>query len=267
MARFNKAKEEGNTRYLDISSVYDPKTLSEKRVLLTGANRGLGLEIAKALKKANAVVLASVRKQGEELKKVGCAHVYEGVDVTDEPALKTMSEKIVSDVGGVDIVINNAGYFYEPQETLSTLNAEEDLKQIDICAVAPLRVVKSLMNVGGLSAGARVAIITSQAGSTSWRLVQNPEGGDYGHHMSRAACNIGGVLLSQELKAKGIAVGLYHPGFNRTEMTQKYSHIWDIEGAVPPQEGALRVLYEIDQLTMEKTGIFINCEDGKIIPW
>lgn len=81
-------------------------------------------------------------------------------------------------------------------------------------------------------------MISSQAGSVEWRSVQNAnKGGDYGHHMSRAACNMGANLLAQEFKSKNIAVGIFHPGFNRTEMTKKYEHIWDEEGAVPPEEG------------------------------
>jgi NAD(P)-dependent dehydrogenase (short-subunit alcohol dehydrogenase family) len=88
-----------------------------------------------------------------------------------------------------------------------------------------------------------------------------------GHHMSRAACNIMGALLSQELKSKEIPVVLLHPGFNKTEMTKKYEHIWEKEGAVPAEQGAMRVLHEISQVTMEKTGKFVNCEDGLTIPW
>ena len=112
-----------------------------------------------------------------------------------------------------------------------------------------------------------IAVIPSQAGSAEWRFVQNPEGGNYGHHMSRAACNIGGVLLALELKKAGVPVVLLHPGFNRTEMTAKYSHIWDIEGAVESSVGAKRVLYESLRATMEQTAKFINCEDGLEIPW
>ena len=60
---------------------------------------------------------------------------------------------------------------------------------------------------------------------------------------------------------------LLHPGFNRTEMTAKYSHIWDIEGAVESSVGAKRVLYESLRASMEQTAKFINCEDGLEIPW
>merc|ERR1712050_338060 len=96
-----------------------------------------------------------------------------------------------------------------------------------------------------------------------WRTTQNKdEGGDYGHHMSRAACNMGAVLMAEELRSKGVAVVMLHPGFNRTEMTAKYSEIWDIEGAVEPHIGAKRVLHEVALSGMDRTGQFINCEDG-----
>jgi NAD(P)-dependent dehydrogenase (short-subunit alcohol dehydrogenase family) len=85
--------------------------------------------------------------------------------------------------------------------------------------------------------------------------------------MSKAAANMGSVLLAQEMKHKGVMVGIYHPGFNKTAMTAKYKDIWDEEGAVLPEIGAKRILHEIGQLTMEKSGKFINCEDGFEIPW
>lgn len=113
----------------------------------------------------------------------------------------------------------------------------------------------------------QVAMITSQGGSIAWRTVQNPTGGDYGHHMSKAAANMMAVLLAQELKSAGIAVLILHPGFNKTDMTKKYEHIWEIEGAVPSEVGAKRVLHEIGIATIEDSGTFINCEDGLLIPW
>ena len=85
--------------------------------------------------------------------------------------------------------------------------------------------------------------------------------------MSKAAQNMMAVLLAQELKAKGIPVGVFHPGFNKTGMTAKYQHIWEVEGAVDPAVGAKRVLYETGKLSMETTGKFINCEDGLEIPF
>ena len=85
--------------------------------------------------------------------------------------------------------------------------------------------------------------------------------------MSKAAANMMAVLLSQEVRSKGIMVGIFHPGFNKTGMTAKYKEIWDKEGAVEPEVGSKRILYEVGQLTMETSGRFINCEDGLQIPW
>jgi NAD(P)-dependent dehydrogenase (short-subunit alcohol dehydrogenase family) len=264
-SQFAQAQKDDNRRYLDIASVFDGSSLKGKRVAITGGSRGLGLEIAKAAMNVGAEVLVICRSGT-----VDGARIYDGVDVTDAEACASAAKKIVSDGGPVDVLINNAGYFYGPCEkvTENSLNFEEELKQIDICAVGPLRVSNALYQAGGLVEGSKIAIVTSQAGSCEWRFTQNKdEGGDYGHHMSRAACNIAGVLLAEELKSKGVCVVLLHPGFNRTEMTRKYESIWDVEGAVPPAEGALRVLHEVIRASLEKTGAFVNCEDGLRIPW
>lgn len=269
--RFAQAKEQKNERYLNIESVYNGNEFSGRRVVVTGGNRGLGLEITKELVAVGATVLVVCRGTSDELLQlVGQYNVYSGVDVTDTASVNQAMKRIKSDGGAIDVVINNAGYFYDPCEKISddSLNFEEQLKQIDICALGPLRVNAAAVQTGVLAEGAKLVIITSQAGSTEWRTTQNKdEGGDYGHHMSRAACNMAGALAAEELRTKGYPVIMLHPGFNRTEMTKKYSHIWDVEGAVEPAEGAKRVLHEVIRGNMETSGIVINCEDGLRIPW
>lgn len=271
VARFAKAKEEKNERYLNIDSVYDGGDLSGKRVLVTGGNRGLGLEITKELVAIGATAIVICRSSSPELEKlVGKWNVYSGIDVTDSEAVKKAAKSVKNDGGDIDVVINNAGYFYEPCEKIldDSLNFDEQLKQIDICALGPLRVNAALVNAKALAKDAKLVIITSQAGSVEWRSTQNKEeGGDYGHHMSRAACNIAGALQAEELRKEGYTVILLHPGFNRTDMTKKYEHIWDIEGAVEPAQGAKRVIYETIKAKKEDSGKFINCEDGLLIPW
>lgn len=269
--RFAKANADNNQRFLDIDTVYNGGEIMGKRILVTGGNRGLGYEITKQAVADGATVIVMCRSSNEELEElVGKWNVYDGVDVTDTDAVKSAMKRIKSDGGALDFVINNAGYFYEPCEKISddSLNFEEQLKQIDICALGPLRVNSAAVTAKALADDAKLVIITSQAGSAEWRKVQNKdEGGDYGHHMSRAACNIAGVLQAEELRSKGYSVLLVHPGFNRTEMTAKYKDIWDIEGAVEPAVGAKRVLYEAMQSSLENTGKFVNAEDGLQIPW
>ena len=156
--------------------------------------------------------------------------------------------KSIPELTYIDIVINNAGYFYEPPESIinNCLNMKEELSMIDICALGPLRIVDALVqgaylctssdipsvpvdntndnttNVANISntqqTPSKIIMITSQGGSISWRFTQNPAGGDYGHHMSKAAANMMSVLVAQELKALGINVGILHPGFNKTGM-------------------------------------------------
>ena len=268
IARFARAKEEKNERYLDIDTVYDGSALKGKRMLVTGGNRGLGLKIVQQAVADGAHVVVVGRKSSDELDALGSSvTVITGVDMCDDAAVKALPDRVGAPV---DYVINNAGYFpgTAKGESLASMDFPEQLKQIDVCAVGPLRVSSALYNAGKVSKdGGKIIIVTSQAGSVDWRFTQCPEGGNYGHHMSRAACNIGGVLLALELKKAGVPVVLLHPGFNRTEMTAKYSHIWDIEGAVESSVGAKRVLYECLRCGMEQTAKFINCEDGLEIPW
>ena len=264
--RFAHAKEENDTRYLDIDTVYDGSWYKGKTVMVTGGNRGLGFELSKRIVAEGGKVLATCRRTNDDLDAlIGKDNVYAGVDVTDEKAIGEAMVQIRTSGKLLDMIINNAGYFYNQYESIlkDSLNFEEQIKQINICGMGPLRINAAAVQHGALADNAKLVIITSQAGSCEWRTSQNKnEGGDYGHHMSRAACNIAGVLQAEELRPKGFSVALLHPGFNRTAMTAKYKDIWDIEGAVEPEKGAKRVLYEASKSSLETTGKFINCEDG-----
>jgi len=287
VARFANAKATNDARYLDITTVYDGSGLKGLRVLITGAEQGLGLELVKEILKQGGEAIQAGRTSSAELDAVAAANpgkvtILLGVDVTKDDAMKKMCDECKAKIGPIDILINCAGYFYGPAESVGVgceghLNFPQEKLQIDICALGPLRITSSLYKAGLLERDGKpgkVIIITSQAGSCEWRLTQNPTPkpgeefhGNYGHHMSRAACNIMGVILAQELRAVDIPVQMLHPGFNRTAMTQKYAHIWDIEGAVEPEVGAKRVLYETLRASLETSGTVINCEDGLLIPW
>jgi len=283
--RFATAKETNDTAYLDVTTVYDGSGLKGQKILITGAEQGLGLELVKEIVLQGGHAIQAGRNSSAELDAIAAASpdqvtIILGIDVTSDDAMKKMCDECKEKVGPLDIVINCAGYFYGPTESVGVgceghLNGKQALLQVDICAVGPLRITSSLYKAGLLVGGkSKAIIITSQAGSVQWRFTQNPTPtpgeefhGNYGHHMSRAACNIMGVILSQELGADNIPVCMLHPGFNRTAMTQKYAHIWDIEGAVEPPVGAKRVLYQTLKAGMDTTGTVVNCEDGKQIPW
>ena len=263
--RFAEAKKKNVTRVMAIDDVYDGSFLRDKRVLVTGANRGIGLALCEELTRNGAKVIATCRASSAALDGLKPEQIIRDVDVTSASSCRAMAAQIDEPL---DIVINNAGYFYEPVEKIDSMNFDEQLKMIDICAVGPLRVSSALYNAGKIKTpGGKIAMITSQGGSVAWREVQNPSGGDYGHHMSKSAANMGSKLLAQELKHKGIMVQVLHPGFNKTDMTAKYAKIWEIEGAVDPSVGAKRVMHEIGLMAPDYNGLFINCEDGLQIPW
>jgi NADPH:quinone reductase-like Zn-dependent oxidoreductase len=104
-ARFAKAKAENNKRFLDITTVYDPSFLKGKRVAVTGANRGIGLELAKELTEAGAQVVAIVRGSSDELDALKPAEIIKGIELTDD----TMCSKLAGQIKGGPIDIVSTG--------------------------------------------------------------------------------------------------------------------------------------------------------------
>ncbi len=126
-------------------------------------------------------------------------------------------------------------------------------RQFEVNSLGPLRVTAALR--GNLGQGSKVAIVTSRMGS----IEDNTSGGRYGYRMSKAAVNMAGRSLANDLKDRGVAVAILHPGFVRTEMT---GH----QGLIDPPESAAGLIARIDELTLETTGGFWHA-NGEIIPW
>jgi NAD(P)-dependent dehydrogenase (short-subunit alcohol dehydrogenase family) len=222
-----------------------------KRALVVGATRGLGLELTKGLLARGWEVSTTSRKDAPALAELGCK-VASGVELLEDKC----GDVLVAGTSGVfDQVYMNAGYFYTG-ETFDVLNFEEERKMFEICAIAPLRIIQALVKGGRLVSGSKIILITSEGGSIGLRT-EEEGGGHYGHHMSKAAENMMGRLLAWDLKPRGIAVVMVHPGFLRTEMTEHYSHLYDKFGAVPASEAVAPILKAGDDVTLETTGRFI----------
>lgn len=123
----------------------------------TGGNRGIGLAIAQELVNLEANVYVTTRADCQISDKI---KVISGIEVTDDNCGQVLVAALqAAGVTAVDVLINNAGYFYGPVETLETLNFREELKMIDICAVGPLRITSALVNANLIPAGARVSTV------------------------------------------------------------------------------------------------------------
>lgn len=221
-----------------------------KTAVITGANRGIGLELARQLEDRGYRIIAVCRKASPELKALG-VQVEEGIDITDRHSLEELADRL----GGtrIDLLVNNAGLLIP--SSLESIEDEIDSwrAQYEVNALGPVRVTRALIN--HLLDGGKVVIVSSRVGS----IADNGSGGAWGYRMSKAAVNMAGMNLAHELKDREIAVGLLHPGFVRTDMTGK-------RGDVEPAEAAAGLVERIGELSMETTGSFHHA-NGQELPW
>ncbi|NBB91615.1 MAG: SDR family NAD(P)-dependent oxidoreductase [Gammaproteobacteria bacterium] len=221
-----------------------------KTAVITGANRGIGLELARQLTDRGYRVIAVCRKASPDLQSLD-VQVEEGIDITDRDSLRELADRLAG--RRIDLLVNNAGVLVP--STLERI--EEDIDswrlQYEVNALGPLRVTHALIN--HLVNGGKVVIISSRVGS----IADNGSGGAWGYRLSKAAANMAGMNLAHELADREIAVGLLHPGFVRTDMTGS-------RGDVEPAEAAAGLVERIDELSMETTGSFRHA-NGEELPW
>lgn len=218
------------------------------KVLVTGAGRGIGLSLCRLLQSRGEDVIATCRRSTPELARLG-VEVVEGVDVTSDHSVDLLAEKLRGRV--LDLLVNNAGVLTD--ERLEALDFPAIQRQMETNAFGPLRVTHKLLP--HLNGGAKVALVTSRMGS----IADNTSGGMYGYRMSKAALNAAGKSLALDLKPRGIAVAILHPGYVSTDMTGGH-------GDVRPEQAAEELLQRISDLTLETTGTFWHA-NGQLLPW
>ena len=219
--------------------------------LVTGANRGIGLALCTLLAGRGEQVIAACRDSSKALDALG-VRVETGVEVGDPDSVQRLAEALAGQP--LDWLINNAGVLR--RDTLGGLHDEalDDLYlQFRVNSVGPLLVTQALL--GNLQPGAKIGIVTSRMGSVG----DNTSGSYYGYRMSKAAVNAAGKSLAMDLKERGIAVALLHPGYVRTEMVGG-------GGDVEPEQAAAGLIARLDELTLDTTGGFWHA-NGEALPW
>lgn len=220
-------------------------------VVITGANRGIGLELAKLFAARGDAVTGICRDTSDELEDIA-DQVISGLDLTSDEAIDAVAailEQLLE--GPLDILINNAGLFCN--ETLENMDFDSIQQQLDINALVPLKLTCALLPLMG--EGSKIANITSRMGS----VADNTSGGYYGYRASKAALNAFGKSLAVDLKPRGIAVAQLHPGFVQTRMV-------GFNGDITPAQAAAGLAARIDELTLENSGGFWH-SNGQALPW
>ena len=217
--------------------------------LVTGANRGIGLEYCRQLQERGDQVVAVCRQSSPELAALG-VQVEEGIDLSQEASITALKQRLEGTF--LDVVILNAGILQSMG--LDDLDPEGIRRQFEVNALAPLLLTRAL--VDQMPPGSRLALMTSRMGS----IDDNSSGGSYGYRMSKVALNIAGKSLAIDLKAREIAVAILHPGLVRTRMIQ-----FNPSG-ISPAQSVRGLLARIDALTLETTGSFWHA-NGEVLPW
>jgi len=216
-------------------------------VLITGCNRGIGLQLASQLHERGDTVIGVCRTASEELSALGIRMVT-GIDVSEGESVAALTTAL--DGESIDVLINNAGILL--RDEFGALNYDDLMEQYKVNTLGPLRVTEALRD--NLREGSKVAIVSSRVGS----IGDNSSGNHYGYRASKTAVNQIGTNLMHELKPRGIAVAILHPGLVATEMTGGQG--------ITPEESAKGLIQRIDDLTMQTTGGFWHAE-GYELPW
>ena len=217
--------------------------------LITGANRGIGLEYCRQIKARGDQAIAVCRSSVPELDQLGI-QVETGVDITSEESVQALATRLKDTP--IDVLINNAAIV--ERNSLDNLDFDSIRRQFEVNAIGTLRLTAALIPC--LNQNAKIIIMTSRMGS----IDDNTSGGTYGYRMSKVAVSMAGKSLAIDLKPRGIAVAILHPGLVQTRMTNFNTN------GITPQTSVQGLLDRIDDLNLENTGTFWHA-NGEVLPW
>jgi NAD(P)-dependent dehydrogenase (short-subunit alcohol dehydrogenase family) len=223
-----------------------------KTVLVTGANRGIGLEFVRQLKAQGYVVIGTARKpdEADDLNAMGVR--VEQLDVTDDASVDALADSLKG--VRIDLLINNAGIGGHNAGSFRETNFDEIARTFDVNSLGPMRVTQALLDNLDAGEGKTIVHISSIMGS-----IESNRGGFYGYRASKAALNMFNKSLSVELGKQGYISVVIHPGWVKTRMG----------GAAAPVELADSVagmLKVIQNLGAADNGRFIDYQ-GNGLPW
>lgn len=230
-------------------------------ILITGANRGIGLALARHAAQRGYRVVGTARspEKADELRKVtgpaGAVRV-EQLDADSDASCKALAEHLRGEP--VDVLVNNAGVFHERGSKFMEFDPDAYADCLRTNSIGPLLVTRALLPNLEASARKLVVQISSQMGSLSG-VEQGGNVGNLAYHASKAALNMANLLIAHELKPRGVACVAVHPGWVQTDMGGPNAHL-------TPDESTTAILGTIERLGVGDTGRFVRY-DGSPMPW
>ena len=217
--------------------------------LITGSNRGIGLELCKQVLERGNEVIATCRKSSLELNNLG-VRIEENVDISSKESIDNLRKNLSG--LELDCLIHNAGI--HEYNSFDDLDQQSILRQFLVNALSPLSMTKSLKSL--LKKSSKIAFITSRMGS----IGDNSSGSSYGYRMSKVALSMAAKSLSKDLLEEDIFVAILHPGLVSTRMTGF------TKSGITTEESVRGLLKRIDSLDKNNTGTFWHA-NGEILPW
>lgn len=232
-----------------------------KRILITGANRGVGLELTLQLAARGDRIFAGCRspEKADGLEEIAARHPGQvtilPLEVTDEGSIAESAARVAAEVEALDVIFNNAGSNFGDETCLSDVKAEVLLKAVHINAVGAVLVAQGFIALLHKGMDPKLVNISSEAGS----ITNMDHFRGYHYYGSKAAMNMYTRALAWDPETEGITVIAIHPGWVRTDMGGPDAHLSTAQSAA----GLLKVT---DGLTLADNGNFYTWE-GSELPW
>ena len=233
--------------------------MESRSVLVTGANRGLGLEFVRQYAQAGWKTYAACRspKSAKELKALQNQHAGRitvlSLDVTDAASIRTAAATLRGEP--IDLLLNNAGVGSPPAQKIGSFDYAAWAKVLDANVLGPARMVEAFVENVATGRDKRIVTLTSRMGS----IADNSSGGSYAYRSSKAGVNAAMKSFAIDLAPRGITCVVVHPGWVRTDMG-------GAGGKLAPAESVKSLRALIAGLTPADSGKFFNV-DGEELPW
>ena len=231
-----------------------------KTTLITGANRGIGLEFSRQLAEDDWCVLACSRdlEKSDALNKLAAEYPEQitlyALDVTDHGQIEKLSQTLANKP--IDLLINNAGVFPDINDrSFGQTDYDSWAHAFLVNTMAPLKIAEEFIDQVTQSSRKTIVTITSKMGS----VADNGRGGSYIYRSSKSAVNMVMKSIAIDLEANDIISVLLHPGWVRTDMGGP-------SGLISVKQSVSGMLSVIREVTSADSGKFI-AYDGQIIPW